>query len=231
MRQKRLCTIEGCDAKHRARGYCEKHYARLDKYGSPHTVRKRRADNGEPVRFLEKAAKMITDECIVWPFSKDGDGRGRLIIDGKPVRAHRVLWEMVHGELPVRSIFLDPPDTCESVACINPRHLRLGRWSERVRYDRVWPPIVTCTVEGCDAKHRAKGYCEKHYARVDRYGSPDDRPRLRGEAHHSSKLTDAEVEAILKDPRSCRVVGKDYNVSHNLIHMVRKGERRASVGD
>ncbi len=27
-----------------------------------------------------------------------------------------------------------------------------------------------CTVEGCDNKHYAKGYCEKHYTQIRRYG-------------------------------------------------------------
>ena len=29
-----------------------------------------------------------------------------------------------------------------------------------------------CTVEGCENKHRAKGYCQKHYIRYKKYGDP-----------------------------------------------------------
>ena len=31
----------------------------------------------------------------------------------------------------------------------------------------------TCSVEGCDKKHQAKGYCPKHLYRVKKYGSTD----------------------------------------------------------
>jgi hypothetical protein len=30
----------------------------------------------------------------------------------------------------------------------------------------------TCTVQGCDEKHEARGFCEKHYARWKRHGAP-----------------------------------------------------------
>ncbi|AYR03149.1 HNH endonuclease [Gordonia phage Octobien14] len=35
----------------------------------------------------------------------------------------------------------------------------------------------TCTIEGCDRKHKAKGYCKLHYDRDWLRGSTDDRPR------------------------------------------------------
>ena len=29
-----------------------------------------------------------------------------------------------------------------------------------------------CKVEGCENKHRAKGYCQKHYDKFKKYGDP-----------------------------------------------------------
>ena len=40
-----LCTIEGCNSKVRAKSFCNTHYLRFIRYGSPH-IRKKRA-NGE----------------------------------------------------------------------------------------------------------------------------------------------------------------------------------------
>jgi 5-methylcytosine-specific restriction endonuclease McrA len=34
----------------------------------------------------------------------------------------------------------------------------------------------TCTVDGCEGKHRARGFCQKHYTRWQRYGIVNDRP-------------------------------------------------------
>ena len=30
--------------------------------------------------------------------------------------------------------------------------------------------MITCKFEGCDSKHKAKGYCQKHYRRLQRHG-------------------------------------------------------------
>ena len=39
----------------------------------------------------------------------------------------------------------------------------------------------------------------------------------RGERHHAAKLTEAQVRAIRSDPRSDRVVGKEYGVSTSTV--------------
>jgi len=49
-----------------------------------------------------------------------------------------------------------------------------------------------CTVEGCDSKHYAKGYCVKHYMRFKKYGDP-----LYSELHGlSNSLTYKSWEGI-----------------------------------
>lgn len=35
--------------------------------------------------------------------------------------------------------------------------------------------MKTCKVEGCNGKHRCKGYCNKHYIQMKRYGEILDR--------------------------------------------------------
>lgn len=35
-----------------------------------------------------------------------------------------------------------------------------------------------CSVEGCNGKHRAKGYCNKHYAQILRHGKISERTRF-----------------------------------------------------
>lgn len=34
----RLCSIDGCDLPHKARGWCSTHWARWRRHGNPHTV-------------------------------------------------------------------------------------------------------------------------------------------------------------------------------------------------
>lgn len=33
-------------------------------------------------------------------------------------------------------------------------------------------PMRTCKIEGCENKHDARGYCQKHYLRYKRHGDP-----------------------------------------------------------
>lgn len=44
MTRERRCSIEGCDAKHFARGWCHKHYERWRRYGDPSIVFPRGGD-------------------------------------------------------------------------------------------------------------------------------------------------------------------------------------------
>jgi hypothetical protein len=43
---------------------------------------------------------MVEGECIEWEWGKDKDGYGKVGIDHKHLRAHRVAWEMFYGPIP-----------------------------------------------------------------------------------------------------------------------------------
>ena len=54
----------------------------------------------------------------------------------------------------------------------------------------------TCSVEGCENKHCALGYCEKHYLRVKAHGTTDS---FKGhEFHNSSNTKDYWIWAAMK---------------------------------
>lgn len=58
----------------------------------------------------------------------------------------------------------------------NMHYLRLRRRGsielpQRVRLNR------RCSVDGCDARHRARGYCKVHYLRMAQYGTVNLRPK------------------------------------------------------
>lgn len=45
----RQCSIDGCENKHQAKGYCDKHYSKLRRYGNPlHTEKERHGLSGSP---------------------------------------------------------------------------------------------------------------------------------------------------------------------------------------
>jgi hypothetical protein len=83
---------------------------------------KHRAKHGEAVQFLEYAKHYDGDECLLWPFSTDRNGYGRVGVKCRNALAHRVVCEFWLGPPP-----FEKAEACHSCGvrnCVNGRHLR-----------------------------------------------------------------------------------------------------------
>lgn len=83
---------------------------------------------GEPKAWLLAHVAHTGDECLTWPFAKDGSGYGKLFLDGKLRGAHRVMAIWALGDPPFAKA--EAAHTCHNGtgACVNPKHLK---WASR----------------------------------------------------------------------------------------------------
>ena len=63
-----------------------------------------------------------TDECIIWPYGRNGKGYGKLEVAGKTRNAHRLALELAKG-VPPHPSMQACHGPCRNRACINPKHL------------------------------------------------------------------------------------------------------------
>jgi len=78
------------------------------------------------------------------------------------------------------------------------------------------PGRVVCSVDNCEAKSHAKGFCNKHYMQVQRFGSPDDDRWSRyrtGELQHGNR-TRAKGEPCTVDGCTHPILAKDLCSTH-----------------
>lgn len=112
------CTVSGCDTPRRnsTSPYCEKHYSRVKRHGSPHVVKKDHRPFAERWRDHIK----VEGDCWVWQGSI-ARGYGRTT-DGQDNEffVHRAVYELLVGPIPADR---ELDHLCRNRACCNPDHV------------------------------------------------------------------------------------------------------------
>ena len=73
---------------------------------------------------------LLCSPCLIWRHSLDTHGYGILHLNGKPLRSHRVAYEMSRGEIPEGKHILH---LCHRRSCIQPAHLYAGTRQQNAR--------------------------------------------------------------------------------------------------
>lgn len=129
-------------------------------------------------RFWSKVDKKSSDECWPWIASRNADGYGNFLLDGRPEKAHRVVFLLVHGRWPQPCCLHSCPEG-DNPACCNPAHLREGTNSDNVS----------------DREARGRGGQDKRRGdRNGRYTKPER--SARGERHGRARLNQGRVGYI-----------------------------------
>lgn len=132
------CSISNCNRPADVLEMCKAHYQRVRKFGDARAsvpVRDR-AKIGEPLAFLKRTFSMHTDECILWPYSRSGDGRAMIWVENRLVMAYRIACAHAHGPAPENKQLAAHSCGNGHLGCINHRHLRWAN-SRDNQMDRV----------------------------------------------------------------------------------------------
>ena len=127
--EKKMCGFEGCDRCAVSKGYCDMHYRRLIKRGSPDSRGSRNVELGDAAERFHKKYIVQEDGCWIWTAGTRPNSKGVLYgrhfsDEQKSVGAHRFSYQLHIGEIP-KGMYVC--HKCDTPLCVNPDHLFIGK--------------------------------------------------------------------------------------------------------
>jgi hypothetical protein len=170
-----------------------------------------------PCRFWKKVNR--TDSCWLWEGACTRKGYGEYWHKNKVRRAHRVVWEVLHGQIPEN---MQVCHHCDTPGCVNPHHLFLGTGSDnavdREQKGRGRPLGGTTHWTKTHPDKVRRGTNHPYFGRSD---------HIAGERNPSAVLTWEHVRAIramyAAGNTSCAKLAQEYGVGASTIHRVVRG--------
>lgn len=176
----KTCSVEGCERRYQAKGFCMNHYTQNRLHGDPlgYTYRPTFSE-----RLWAKVTK--SEGCWIWNGAASG-GYGQIKDPkGKNVGAHRAAYEEAHGPIP-EGLVVD--HLCHSKLCVRPSHLQIVTQKQNMEHRR-----------GAMRNNRSTGVLGVYYhAKSGNYRAQVRHMGVRYAAGTFSTLEEAEAAVIAK---------------------------------
>lgn len=127
-----MCEVDGCPYTVKAKGFCLKHYTRLNRGKNPHDPSwydldrvswfwTRVIKNGGFPDFSDPLVRVTKEsgECWLWP-TESASRYGTYYSEGRSVKAYRFAFESEMGTIPDG---LELDHLCRNPQCVRPAHL------------------------------------------------------------------------------------------------------------
>jgi hypothetical protein len=158
------------------------------------------------LKVMKRFKDAYVEEDGCWNWTKFSDRYGIINVGGKPVKAHRVSWELHHGPIPLGINVLHK---CDNGICVNPDHLFLGTQLDNMRdckaKGRLGPP-PRCPIEKA--------------ARGDNNAMRKYPGLLSGEKNGRSKLSNKDRVAMVlmrENGESIQWIAKKFGVNVSTV--------------
>ena len=210
-----------------------------------------KARHGEPQRFLDAALSADHRDCIIWPYGK-ANGYGRMRLRRASgwfiVNVNRHVCELKRGPAPDES--MEAAHSCGVRACIQWRHLRWatcvdnsadkvlhgtlsrgeGTGVARLSDDDVLaiakdvrPDAAIAAEYGVGTETIRKIHAGINWSWLTGISRQPKNGALRGSQQMWAKLSEADVLAIVADPRTPRELAPVFGCSFTTIYGIRAG--------
>ena len=105
--------------------------------------------------FWEKVDRKSIEECWLWKGSVTTNGYGQITYRCKTYRAHRFMYEMIHGD--IGSVEIHVCHKCDNKLCVNLSHLFLGTYQDNMT-DKVIKKRQSSTLSEDNIKELVETY-------------------------------------------------------------------------
>jgi hypothetical protein len=147
----KLCSVVGCNARHKRRSLCSTHLSQYIRKGiplPPPANRKSITKFGEPLKwFKEVVINYDGEDCLVWKYGRTG-WYGTLYYNGKNHAVHRLVCEVRRGPAPSSKHVARHLCGGGKIGCCNPNHIAWGTAADNSADARMHGTLIRGETQG-----------------------------------------------------------------------------------